>query len=134
VALRWLLGSEPEAATAEALLRTTAEARLPVLVSPTFHAAVTAALHERSPALGATDAQQALSTVAQYPFQVVQAAGLYLTALKLAQGYQIPAFDHALSLAVAGLAGCELWTADNALLTAAGRLAHVRSIAGYGEG
>lgn len=135
VALLWLLGPEPEAVPAEALLRTTAEARLPVLVSPNFHASVAAALHEQSPGITAADAQQALTTLAQYPFQVVQTPGLYLTALKLAQTYQVAAFDHALSLAVAGLAGCELWTADAALLEATvGRLAHVRSIAEYGGG
>jgi len=134
VALLWLLGSEPEAEPVESLLRTTAEARLPVLVPPTFHASVAAALRERSPALADADAQQALATLAQYPFQMAQAPGLYLTALKLAQGYRLAAFDHTLSIAVAGLAGCELWTADAGLIeAAAGRLAHVRLIVEYGR-
>ena len=139
VALQWLLGTQAEAATATALLSTTAEARLPVLVSPTFHAAVAAELHGRSAgaaasvALTPADAQTALAVLVHYPFQVVQTPGLYTTALKLAQGYRLVSFDHALNAAVAGLAGCELWTADQQLLsTLDGSLPHIRSITGYG--
>jgi len=134
VALKWFLREEGSD-TAYALLSAITGQRLRVVAPPQFRSEVANVLYQRSRTQRAElriDSGMAFEAIALFgSFQVetVDTPELYTTAYQVAQTYGLRSLYDALYVAAARIAECDLWTADERLLTAlGGRLSPVRAL------
>jgi predicted nucleic acid-binding protein len=82
--------------------------------------------------LDLTEARAALNTFLAFEVELAAHPDIYRTALSLAEQFQPRAAYDMHYVALAQIAGCELWTADQRLLNAlGGRLPFVRPLAEF---
>jgi predicted nucleic acid-binding protein len=73
-----------------------------------------------------------LTVFLDFAMQLATPSGLYELALRLAQDYDRPAVYDMPYVALAQIAGCDLWTADRRLINALnGRLPFVKDLRTY---
>ena len=78
------------------------------------------------------DGEDALAAFLALPVSIAIPEGLYESALLLAQRFDRPTVYDTHYVALAQIAGCEFWTADQKLLNALdGRLPFVKPLAGF---
>jgi len=118
IALRWVLRDEKEAHV-DALLEKWAATLTEMLAPPLFPAEVTNALYlsVRRMRLTVEEAELALKTVMQLGVQVAEPSGLYFRSLRLAADYSTANAYDTQYVALAEMESCELWTADERLVT-----------------
>ena len=118
IALRWVLRDEREAHV-DALLEKWAATLTEMLVPPLFPAEVTNALYlsVKRKRLTLEEAELALRTIMQLGMQVAEPSGLYSRSLRLAANYSAANAYDAQYVALAEMENCELWTADERLVT-----------------
>ena len=131
VATKWVL-TEPDSALALDLYAA-AQQRGNVVVAPAFMPIeVTNAIWRRvvDGLISLAEAEERLATFVTYKFALATPAGLHQAALDLTHGFSRPNVYDMHYVALAQIAGCDLWTADRRLLNAiGGRLPFVRNLA-----
>ena len=132
-AVKWLL---PEEYSDEALALYEDCYRAGTLIAapPHFPVEVTNAIRRRVARHLVTHAEgkEILETFAQFQARLVIPPNLYREALDLAEAFNRPTVYDTHYIALAQILGCDLWTADEALLNALGnKLTNVKSIRGY---
>jgi predicted nucleic acid-binding protein len=133
VAAKWVL-EEDASDKALILYRDNQDAGL--VAPPFLLAEVTNAIWRRAvrTRLGRQDAEDALTAFLAFEVALAAPVEVYLLALQLADQFARPAVYDMHYVALAQIAGCELWTADQRLLNAlGGRLAFVRPLQDYGS-
>lgn len=132
-AAEWVL-PETNSDRAMALYEDCQRTGTPVVVPPHLPVEITNAIRRRV-ARGLMTHQRGLETLAQFSDFAVRTMvpdGLYEEALEIAETFHRPTVYDAHYVALAKLLGCELWTADDALLHALGNEAPwVRWIGDY---
>lgn len=118
IALRWVLRDEKEARV-DALLDQWIASLTDMLAPPLFTAEITNALYlsVKRNRLLLEEAQLALNTIIQLGVQITEPPGLYPRSLELAATYGIANAYDAQYVALAEIESCELWTADERLVT-----------------
>jgi predicted nucleic acid-binding protein len=78
-----------------------------------------------------SEADRALSNFLEFPISLASPTGLYETALRYARQFNRPTVYDTHYVALAEIAQCEMWTADQRLINSLdGKLPFVRSLAG----
>lgn len=131
LAAKWVL-EEDDSDKAVYLYRENQEAGviappfLPVEVTNAIWRRVVRGLFDRS------EAQETLTAFLDFGVQLAAPSGIYELALSLADQFSRPAVYDMHYVALAQIAGCELWTADKNLLNAmGGRLPFVKALETY---
>jgi predicted nucleic acid-binding protein len=131
VAAKWVL-DEDESDKAVVLYRENQASG--VIAPPFLLVEVTNAIWRRVVLgrLDRPDAREALNSLLTFAVQLAEPPGLYQAAFGLADRFARPTVYDMHYVALAQIAGCELWTADQRLLNAVGsRLPFVKSLATY---
>jgi predicted nucleic acid-binding protein len=130
VALKWVV-PEADSETADALLiRITSEKDV-MIAPPHMLVEVVNALRKKvlRKEITPAESEQALATLLSFPISIAMPEGLYESALLFAQRFDRATVYDTHYLALAQLADCEMWTADQRLLNAlGGRLPFVKSL------
>jgi predicted nucleic acid-binding protein len=131
LATKWVL-SEEGSELAEALYAANrtqgviAPALMPAEVTNAIRRQVVRDMMEHSAA------EAALAGFLRFRVQLAEDNQIHMEALRLAHGFDRPAAYDMHYVALAEIAGCDLWTADERLLNAlGGRLTFVRSLSTY---
>lgn len=131
VAVKWIL-LEQDTPQAWALYRSVADARGSIAAPPLLQSEVANTLFQRTrrvPPLDRTRAVELLNELLAMPIDYVAPDGMLERALLLAADHNLRAVYDAHYLALAQMLDCELWTADQELLTQlGGRLPFVRRL------
>ncbi len=133
VAAKWFFAEE-YSAQASKLLRTALGTPEPIIAPPLLPSEVANIIRERmwQAELDLAEARVVLARFLVIPISFQAPEALYDRALVLADDYNLPAIYDAEYVALAGLLGATLWTADQRLLRAlGGRLPFVRWIADF---
>ena len=129
VAAKWVL-AEDDSDTALALYR--GQAAGEVIAAPFLPVEVTNAIWRRVArgSLTRSEADEALADFLEFDLELATPSGIYRAAIGLADRFARPAVYDMLHVALAQIAGCELWTADLHLLNAlGGQLRFVKPLA-----
>jgi predicted nucleic acid-binding protein len=133
VAAKWVLTEDDRDRALDLYNRSYAAGEL--LIAPPFlPIEVTNAIWRRvvQGLIDRVEASERLSLFLGFEVRLTTPPGLYQTALYLAHDFARPAVYDMHYVALAQIAGCELWTADQRLLNAVGsRLPFVRALATY---
>ena len=130
IAVKWLL-TEDDSATAIALADRFRAERNTLVAPPHMPVEVTNVLRTRvrRDELTQAEAEDLAELFAGYPIEIGLPAGLYKRALDLAHRFGRPNVYDVHYVALAEIAGCDLWTADMRLVNALnGRLPFVRAL------
>ena len=129
VAAKWVL-SEDDSDLADQIYITFHEGG--IIAPPFLPVEVTNAIWKhvvRGP-LTVAEAQEALAKFLEFELEISERSGLHRLALDLTYRFSLRAVYDMHYVALAQLAGCDLWTADRRLLNAvSGRLPFVRDLA-----
>lgn len=133
VAAKWMFVEE-HSIPARALLRDTLAQREPIVGPPLLPSEVANVIHQRQGQVRLDEARALLARFLSLPIALRAPETLYDRSLVLADQHSLPAIYDAQYVALAGLLGARLWTADRRLLRALGnQLPFVRWIADYGS-
>jgi predicted nucleic acid-binding protein len=130
VAVKWIV-PEPDSDVALDLYTQVAADKDTIIAPPHMPIEVVNALRKkvRREEITPADAEQALAAFLGLPINIATPEGLYESALLLAQRFDRPTVYDTQYVALAELAGCDMWTADLRLLNALnGRLPFVKSL------
>jgi len=118
LALRWVLRDEKEP-SADALLERWVALPALMLAPPLFLAEITNALYlsTKRTRLTLDEAELALRSILELGIQVAEPPGLYLQSLQVAGKYDLTNAYDAQYVALAQIEDCELWTADERLIS-----------------
>ena len=122
-AVKWVLAEE-FSDRADALLMASLRTRRPILAPPHFVSEVTNAIFQRvrttdpNKHIPAEQAHAALTQFLAFPVLLQSPPALYERAFLIAQHRQLRSTYDSLYVALAELAGAELWTSDRRLLNA----------------
>ena len=123
VGVKWVL-DEDLTEHAQALLHTSPPRR--IIAPPHLISEVTNAIFQRMRTTDPTkhvdpdDGEEALNRFLRFRIDLISSPPLYQRAVVLARTHRLPNIYDSLYVALAELSGCELWTADAALLRALG--------------
>lgn len=133
VAAKWVLPEDDSDIAFDLYAYVTAE-NLAIIVPPHMPIEVTNTIRKkaRRQEITPADAEEALSTFLDLPISIAMPDGLHESALLLATRFDRPNVYDTTYVALAEIAGCEMWTADLRLLNALGnRLPFVKSLAAF---
>jgi predicted nucleic acid-binding protein len=135
VATKWAL-TEEDRDLALDLYNTSREAGEPIIAPHFMPIEVTNAIWRRvvQGFIGLADAEERLRVFLEFQVELTAPRESYQAALALSDRFRRPAVYDMHYVALAQIAGCELWTADQRLLNAlAGRLPFVKALAAYAQ-
>lgn len=133
VAAKWVLPEEGSDLALE-IYRKSREQGLMVIAPPHMPVEVVNAIRRRvaRELITQTEADELLSAFLDFSVSLATPAGLYESALRLAEQFDRPTIYDTHYVALAQIAGCDLWTADMRLLNALdGRLRFVKPLDAY---
>jgi predicted nucleic acid-binding protein len=133
VAVQWVL-PEDDSDVASDFYTSIAAANDTIIVPPHMPVEVVNAIRKkvRRGEVSPADGEDALSAFLALPVSIAVPEGMYESALLLAQRFDRPTVYDTHYVALAQIAGCELWTADKKLLNALNnRLAFVKPLASF---
>jgi predicted nucleic acid-binding protein len=133
VAVKWLV-PESDSGIALHLLAGILAASTTIVVPPHMPVEVVNTIHRKAKREEITpaEAERALATFLALTINITIPDRLYESSLLLAQRFDRPTVYDTQYVALAQIAGCEFWTADQKLLNSLdGRLAFVRSLSSF---
>jgi predicted nucleic acid-binding protein len=131
VAVKWVVPEE-DSEQALALYQRVSRERDTIIVPPHMPTEVLQAIWKkaRRDELTWSEAERALDAFLNFPISLATPSGLYLSALYYTRQFGRPTVYDTQYVALAEIAGCELWTADIKLVNSLqGKLPFVRTLA-----
>lgn len=133
VAVKWVL-PEHDSDQASALFDHLTAVKASLIAPPHMPIEVVNTIRKkaRRQEITPADSEDALAAFLALPLSIAMPDGLYESALLLATRFDRPTVYDTTYVALAEMAGCDMWTADQRLLNALGnRLPFVKSLASY---
>ena len=133
VAVKWVV-PEHDSATADALFARITTENDAMIAPPHMPVEVVNALRKKvlHKEITPAESERALASFLSFPVSIAAPEGLYESAFLLAQRFDRPTVYDTHYVALAEIAGCEMWTADQRLLNAlGGRLPFVKSLSSF---